>query len=212
MSDVTPTLAEIQQRRAAFRERIARAAEGVRQVDEDEIDLSMEARRRSAEQQWDAFAEERRRRNEERRAEALEELMRKYPPPPTFPMRSIVEVTALEFGLTPNDILGDGRTRRLVIPRHIAMWIAATTERWPVLAIARYFGRDHATVFHAISRVPGHLRRSTEMLEKLLRIVSGCSLRAEDKARVLSRVQAIMEEACSDVDALMEHARKEVEQ
>lgn len=71
--------------------------------------------------------------------------------------RSVADIQssiAAAYGLTRAELLSPDKARRLINPRHVAMYVAraATGHSYPLLA--RLFHRaDHTTILHAIWRV-----------------------------------------------------------
>ncbi len=77
-------------------------------------------------------------------------------PPNKLPPRIelIQHIVARHYGVSRNDILSQRRTAAVVLPRHIAMYLARTEAALPLPQIGRYFGnRDHTTVLHAVRRI-----------------------------------------------------------
>jgi chromosomal replication initiation ATPase DnaA len=69
--------------------------------------------------------------------------------PPT--VRRVINATARCHGLTPQDLLGPGRSRRVAHARAVAMYLARTLTSGSLEAIGRAFGgRDHTTVLHGV--------------------------------------------------------------
>lgn len=71
----------------------------------------------------------------------------------------IQKVVAEKFGVRVADILSKRRTKTVVKPRHVAMYLAKTMTTRSLPDIGRRFGnRDHSTVIHAVNKI-------TEMIE-----------------------------------------------
>lgn len=69
--------------------------------------------------------------------------------PPT--VRRVIGATARCHGLTPQDIMGPSRSRRVAQARAVAMYLARTLTSGSLEAIGRAFGgRDHTTVLHGV--------------------------------------------------------------
>jgi chromosomal replication initiation ATPase DnaA len=69
--------------------------------------------------------------------------------PPT--VRRVIGATARCHGLTPEDIVGPSRSRRVAHARAVAMYLARALTSGSLEAIGRAFGgRDHTTVLHAV--------------------------------------------------------------
>jgi chromosomal replication initiator protein len=67
--------------------------------------------------------------------------------PPTI--TDVIELVAREYRVTPADIIGRARTRRIVMARHVAAYLARVYLRLSYIAIAEAFGRDRSTVIHS---------------------------------------------------------------
>lgn len=79
-------------------------------------------------------------------------------PPPLRPIE-IVRGVARHFELTTKDIQGKGRSRRLVTPRHIAMYLLRVDYGLPLEEVGGLFShRDHTTVMHAVDKIGQELR------------------------------------------------------
>jgi chromosomal replication initiator protein len=79
-------------------------------------------------------------------------------PPPLRPIE-IVRGVARHFELSTKDIQGKGRSRRLVTPRHIAMYLLRVDYGLPLEEVGGLFShRDHTTVMHAVDKIGQELR------------------------------------------------------
>ncbi len=66
----------------------------------------------------------------------------------------IQKVVAREYGITVEDILSARRTRAIVLPRQVAMFLAKTMTPRSLPDIGRRFGdRDHTTVIHGVRKI-----------------------------------------------------------
>jgi chromosomal replication initiator protein len=75
-------------------------------------------------------------------------------------MNEIVEATAQEFGLEPEDIRGKSRQQSVAAARHVAMYLAKElTQHSPSEIGEAIGGRDRKTVTHGISRATDALQR-----------------------------------------------------
>lgn len=69
-------------------------------------------------------------------------------------VESIQSGVARFFGVKVSDLTGPRRTRQVVVPRQIAMYLAREHTGLSLPEIGRSFGgRDHTTVLHAVRRV-----------------------------------------------------------
>jgi len=72
---------------------------------------------------------------------------------------SIIRVVADYFNISPYDIRGKKRTKSVVLPRQIAMYISRTITDFSTTEIGYEFGgRDHTTVMHSVQRVEGMIQ------------------------------------------------------
>ena len=66
----------------------------------------------------------------------------------------IQKAVAERFGVKVADILSKRRTKTVVKPRHVAMYLAKTMTTRSLPDIGRRFGdRDHSTVIHAVNKI-----------------------------------------------------------
>ncbi|MEQ8404168.1 MAG: chromosomal replication initiator protein DnaA [Oceanicaulis sp.] len=78
----------------------------------------------------------------------------------------IQKATAAYFDIAVDDILSKRRTKTVVRPRHIAMYLAKTMTTRSLPDIGRRFGgRDHSTVIHAVNKVSGALSSDAALAE-----------------------------------------------
>lgn len=72
---------------------------------------------------------------------------------------SIIRVVADYFNISPYDIKGKKRTKSVVLPRQVAMYIARNITDFSTTEIGYEFGgRDHTTVMHSVQRVEGMIQ------------------------------------------------------
>jgi len=89
----------------------------------------------------------------------------------------IQQTVCREFGVTMIDLVSQRRGREIVIPRHVAMWLAAKSTPASLPKIGRAFGnRDHKTVMNALDRI--NRRRASDppfasLIRDLLQTVGG---------------------------------------
>lgn len=101
--------------------------------------------------------------------EALAPYGRRRPQGPTI--AGIVGEVCRHFGLTEDELVSSGRTRRLVVPRQVAMWLCRQHTQAALTEIGqRLGGRDHATVLHALTRIERRLASDVELRETVARL------------------------------------------
>jgi chromosomal replication initiator protein len=76
--------------------------------------------------------------------------------------RGILEDVASQWGISVNELVGEGRAKRFALPRHEAMYRLRETGRYSFPQIAAIFGRDHTSVMHGVKR---HKQRLAEAAE-----------------------------------------------
>lgn len=65
----------------------------------------------------------------------------------------ILELVAQECRVSVADLLGDDRSRGVVRPRQLAMWLMRQTTFMSFPQIGEAMGRDHSTVVHGVRRI-----------------------------------------------------------
>lgn len=74
---------------------------------------------------------------------------RKHPP-----IKAIQRAVADHWSMEMNDLLSQRRTAKIIVPRHVAMYLAKKLTLKSLPDIGRNFaGRDHTTVLHAVRKV-----------------------------------------------------------
>ncbi|QDU18118.1 DnaA/Hda family protein [Urbifossiella limnaea] len=69
----------------------------------------------------------------------------------------IIEKVAAAFGVSPKELLGASRLRRVLVPRQVAMFLAREVCGLSFPRLAAAFGRDHTTVLHAVRKIRAEL-------------------------------------------------------
>jgi chromosomal replication initiator protein len=83
-------------------------------------------------------------------------------------IEDIQRVVAKHFNVSKQDLLSSRRTRTIVWPRHVAMYLAKTLTPRSLPEIGRRFGgRDHTTVLHAVRRVEECLRTDAALTQEI---------------------------------------------
>ncbi len=79
-------------------------------------------------------------------------------------IRLIQEVVAEHFGLTVHDLKVRNRSRNLVFPRHVAMYLTRllTESSFPVIG-DEFGGRDHTTVLHACEKIAAEIQQDPQL-------------------------------------------------
>lgn len=90
-------------------------------------------------------------------------------------VEDIQRIVARHFNVSKNELLSNRRTRAIVRPRQIAMYLAKVMTPRSLPEIGRRFGgRDHTTVLHAVRKIEDlaandqKLAREIELLKRLV--------------------------------------------
>ena len=95
---------------------------------------------------------------------------------------SIIRVVAEYFNISPYDIKGKKRTKSVVLPRQIAMYIARTITDFSTTEIGYEFGgRDHTTVMHSVQRVEGMIQSDIVVNNSIQNLVRQVQTYKRDK-------------------------------
>lgn len=90
---------------------------------------------------------------------------------PSVRSKDALRAVALHFNVTVASLEGPRRSKGLVIPRHLAMYLLRTDQRLSLEEIGRLFGgRDHTTVMHAVDKVAHNLATSERLRVELASI------------------------------------------
>lgn len=90
--------------------------------------------------------------NEDSASQALANILAAKPDPPSVP--TILEIVAQFYGLTVKELLSRSRSRRIALPRQIAMYILREEVQLSFPQIGEEVGgRDHSTAMHAYDKI-----------------------------------------------------------
>lgn len=83
----------------------------------------------------------------------------------------IAEVVARFYNVSEVDLKGKGRTREIVTPRQVAMYVMREETDRPLVDIGEILGgRDHSTVMHGVDKVVQEIERNTDRRQEVLAI------------------------------------------
>lgn len=86
-------------------------------------------------------------------------------------VEAIQKVIESEYGISHSDLIGSKRTKEVMIPRHIAIWLTRELTDHTLAEIGTKFGgRSHATVKHSISWVDEQKKKNRNLYDQLTRI------------------------------------------
>ena len=103
----------------------------------------------------------------ERIDEILSHLVRQGEPK-RVRVEDIQRIVARHFNVPRSDLLSNRRTRTIVRPRQVAMYLAKTLTPRSLPEIGRRFGgRDHTTVLHAVRKIEGEQSKDAKLSQEL---------------------------------------------
>ena len=81
--------------------------------------------------------------------------------------QNCLSVIASWYNITVADILGASRSSKVVLPRHIAMYILKTKYELSYTKIGSILnGRDHSTIMNGCSKIENDLKNNSELIVK----------------------------------------------
>ncbi len=100
---------------------------------------------------------------------ALAELLASKPEPPSVPV--ILKIVAGYYDLTVEDLLGRSRSRRVALPRQVAMYVLREEADLSFPQIGEELGgRDHSTVMHAHQKISDLIAHDDSMRRAIIAI------------------------------------------
>lgn len=81
--------------------------------------------------------------------------------------QDFIELTARHFGLSPQALSSDSRTKDIKTARGVAMYLIRDQLGLGLADIGRRFSRNHATVLHAIQRINDDLKSDAALLRRV---------------------------------------------
>jgi chromosomal replication initiator protein len=83
----------------------------------------------------------------------------------------IVETVSSFFNLEPEDLKTGSRSREVLVPRQIAMFLMREEVEMPFIQIAAFFGkRDHTTAMHSYEKIENLVESDNQMRQEVLTI------------------------------------------
>jgi len=95
------------------------------------------------------------------------------PEPEHMTPERILTAVAERFGVKSDAIIGQRRTRAVVLPRQVAMYLTRQLTELSLVEIGRLFGnRDHSTVLYACEKVTAMIGADSDMADKVNALIS----------------------------------------
>lgn len=92
-------------------------------------------------------------------------------PNPLVTVRDIQNFVCKEFGISHADMLSQRRKQKVVVPRHVAVYLSKKMTVASLPAIGRRFGgRDHTTALSSVRRVEGLMRTMPELAARIRKL------------------------------------------
>lgn len=87
-------------------------------------------------------------------------------------LNQILRAVCAYYSVKMDDIKGAKRTKELVIPRHVAMYLIYDLTKTPYMTIAQVFGgRDHTSILHGIKKVEEEFKTSAKTRQDIENIL-----------------------------------------
>ncbi|MCI8537102.1 MAG: chromosomal replication initiator protein DnaA [Oscillospiraceae bacterium] len=91
--------------------------------------------------------------------------------------QEIIEETAKFYGLEPDAIRSQSRTKDITTARQISMYLIRNITNIPLADIGKEYGRDHSTVIHSLDKVEKLVKEDRETAEVIKDIKSNINAR-----------------------------------
>jgi chromosomal replication initiator protein len=83
----------------------------------------------------------------------------------------IIREVCATYDLTKDELMSQNRTRHIVRPRQIAMYLGHQHTLLSYLELGRRFsGRDHTTVMHAVSTTQARIGANPDLANEIFRL------------------------------------------
>jgi len=83
----------------------------------------------------------------------------------------IIRTVAEDYGVPIRDLMGKRRTKSIVYPRQVCMYLARRLTSHSLEEIGGYFGgRDHTTVMHAFEKIRKEVEEDSDLAQTLERL------------------------------------------
>lgn len=91
-------------------------------------------------------------------------------------LEDIQNAVADFYGIMPEDLKSNIKTKEITWARHVAMYIARDRTKYALQRISLAFGRkDHTTVLHAYEKVKTMIQTDAEIKSEIERIIDKLS-------------------------------------
>lgn len=98
---------------------------------------------------------------------ALSDLIR-YKEPRKVKIEDIQKIVSQHYNVSRADLISARRTRTIVLPRQIAMYLAKSITPRSLPEIGKRFGdRDHTTVLHAVRKIEAMVKQDSKLYQEI---------------------------------------------
>jgi chromosomal replication initiator protein len=88
-------------------------------------------------------------------------------------IRTIIQVVAAASGVTPIDVRSPRRNAKIVLARHVGMWLASRLTPRSFPTIGQAFGRrDHSSVIYAVRRIDQAMKDDPRFADRVLELAA----------------------------------------
>ena len=107
--------------------------------------------------------------------ELAEEVLQHYvnAEPDQLTPERIISTVADRFAVKADSLLGQRRTRTVVLPRQVAMYLVRQLTELSLVEVGRMFGgRDHTTVMYACEKIGAQIAEDSDLSDKVNGLIS----------------------------------------
>ena len=102
--------------------------------------------------------------------EVLKDCIQQTQKPVNF--QKIQECVANEFGISLMELKTKRRSKNIVLPRQIAMYLSRRLTEASLPEIAKFFGgRDHTTVLYAYNKIKSSLEKNNDLQQRISKVI-----------------------------------------
>ena len=87
----------------------------------------------------------------------------------------------VKFGITRAQMIGQNRTKHVVHPRQVAMYLVRTLTGASLPATGRRFHKDHTTVMHGIASVQKRMQADPRLAAEIIALVAAIPTTDEER-------------------------------
>lgn len=92
---------------------------------------------------------------------------------PNLTVDAIIKAVANHYNLSFSDVKGKKRTKNIMMPRQIAMYIAREMTEFSTTELGAEFNKDHTTVMHACQKIEESIKNDSQLESNIELIIRG---------------------------------------